>query len=119
MVLFLLSAWSSPSAPFGLSFNDKVVHLALYTVLGVGLGYGRYRVASSVPHVLLLGIGALYGASDEWHQGFVVGRSPAWGDWFADVAGVAVGYGLVLVLLARLAHRAKPEATESRRNDSE
>ena len=43
-------------------------------------------------------MGALYGGSDEWHQSFVPGRSPTLGDWVADVAGVVLGYGLVLLL---------------------
>ena len=32
-----------------------------------------------------------YGASDEWHQSFVPGRSVDVADWIADAIGVVVG----------------------------
>jgi VanZ family protein len=44
-------------------------------------------------------VGALYGATDEFHQAFVRGRTPDWADWSADVMGVLVGYTLVLGLV--------------------
>jgi VanZ family protein len=44
-------------------------------------------------------VGALYGGTDEWHQAFVRGRTPDWGDWTADVTGVLLGYALVLVVV--------------------
>ena len=37
---------------------------------------------------------SLYGASDEWHQYFVPGRSCEFGDWIADTAGGALAIAL-------------------------
>jgi VanZ family protein len=35
-----------------------------------------------------------YGASDEWHQSFVPGRSTDVRDWIADTIGAALAIGL-------------------------
>jgi VanZ family protein len=76
--------------------SDKVAHAALYAVLGIALAFGRRGVLAPPPHWLMILVGALYGATDEWHQVFVRGRSPDLGDWVADVVGVVVGYMLML-----------------------
>lgn len=93
-VLFLLSA--IPGSTVGSTWPgaDKVVHVGLYTVLGVALAFGRTRAGGGVPVVVLVAIGMLYGASDEIHQIFVPGRNADIGDWFADVAGVVLGFGV-------------------------
>jgi VanZ family protein len=38
---------------------------------------------------------SLYGASDEWHQSFVVGRSSDILDWLADTSGASAGIFLL------------------------
>ena len=91
---------------------DKLAHAVLYTILGATLGYGKHHAVPAPPHWLLIGIGALYGATDEWHQGFVRGRSPDWVDWLADVTGVAVGYVAVLVVLGWWGRRKGPAERE-------
>jgi VanZ family protein len=108
MVLFLLSAWSNPTFPRWALANDKLAHAGLYSVLGVALGYGKFRDMARPPHLLPLALGALYGATDEWHQAFVYGRTPGWGDWIADVVGVSIGYFVALFILSRVAMRAAP-----------
>jgi len=100
-VLFLASAISGRGIPDGPPINDKVVHAVLYGVLGATLAFGRSRAPAPVRHVILLGIGAIYGVTDELHQMFVPGRSPDVLDWLADVFGLAVGYGTTLWLLGR------------------
>jgi VanZ family protein len=105
----LLSASSTPAVPSWLSGNDKVAHACLYSVLGACLGYGKHRSIEQPPHWVLIGLGALYAATDEWHQAFVPRRSPELGDWLADVSGVLLGYAVLLVLLGWLARRAKQE----------
>jgi VanZ family protein len=80
---------------------DKIAHCALYAVLGATLASGRFRASSSVPHVVLLVLGALYGISDEWHQAWVPGRDPDPADWLADVVGLALGYGTTMSFLGR------------------
>jgi VanZ family protein len=102
-VLFLLSAWPDPRGPDWLVLNDKVVHVALFTVLGGALGLGRLWSGIEVPHLLVLAVGALYGATDEWHQALVPRRTPSWGDWYADILGVMLGYALILFLSRRAA----------------
>jgi VanZ family protein len=72
---------------------DKVVHALVFTGLGLLLtlalrGDGR---AARRAALLALGIGALYGVSDELHQKFVDGRSCDVDDALADALGVALG----------------------------
>jgi len=38
---------------------------------------------------------SLYGASDEWHQYYIAGRTVDFADWLADTAGAA---GAVLLI---------------------
>jgi VanZ family protein len=59
------------------------------------------RSRRAVPHLLLLALGALYGVTDEVHQGYVPGRMPDPWDWVADVVGLLIGYGIASTLLAR------------------
>ena len=70
---------------------DKLVHLGLYLILGLLLAWGKTRTGFGGPAILLLIMGAGYGALDEWHQSFVPGRDVSAGDWLADTAGVALG----------------------------
>jgi len=107
-VLFLLSAWPNPSLPGWVFAYDKLAHAGLYGVLGLALGYGRHHDVSHPPHLVLLALGGVYGATDEWHQALVVGRTPGWGDWIADMVGVSIGYVAVLIILSRVARYVTP-----------
>ena len=84
---------------------DKLAHLGVYFVLAL-LVYRALRVKELFPRlhshatsVTMLLI-ALYGASDEFHQVFVPGRSVDLFDWLADALG-GVLCALVVVLLTR------------------
>jgi VanZ family protein len=76
----------------GIPHVDKLVHLALYGVLGVLLarplrqrgGSGASTVAAT-----LLGV-AVFAAFDEWHQRWVPGRSGDVADWLADLSGAVI-----------------------------
>jgi VanZ family protein len=99
----LLSAWSNPAIPTWLAQYDKLAHACLYAVLGLALGHGKHFDPRPPPHLLALALGGIYGATDEWHQAFVYGRTPGWGDWIADMTGVSIGYFLALFILMRVA----------------
>ena len=90
------------------ALNDKVLHALLYSALGLALAWGRARSSPPPPHYLLLLAGYLYGALDEWHQSFVPGRTPEFGDWVADVVGVTLGYAAGLLLFRWRRDRAHP-----------
>jgi len=113
-VLFFLSSQRQlPGASF-LTINDKVAHFLAYAVLGAALAWGRYRTRrgprgpvagalSSLPFLLILG--ALFAASDEWHQSFVPGRDPSVWDFTADMLGIVVGLWVVGRWALRMAPR--------------
>ncbi len=92
-VLFLLSAWDSPSIslPAGV---DKLAHGGAYLILGLALAWGRVRTVTGVPVVLLILMGVGYGALNEWYQMFVPGREVELLDGLANALGVLAGYGL-------------------------
>ena len=82
---------------------DKLVHVALYAVLGVLLVRAMRlsgRLTRAALSLAVLGV-ALFAAVDEWHQRWVPGRSGDFADWSADLAGAT----LALMLAARLAPR--------------
>lgn len=98
--LFLLS--SRPTIPVDLSSGiDKVGHFAAYLVLGILLAHGTRRF--SYPAVVAIVLGMLYGASDEWHQSMVPGRTAEFGDWIADALGSIAGVALYIYFRRRRA----------------
>jgi len=83
--------------------DDKLVHAALYAVLG-----GLLRLASGRARAAVAGAG-LVGVLDEWWvQARVPGRQPDPVDLLADVAGAALGAWVV----GRLARRRRGRALE-------
>ena len=102
-VIFYLSSrhWNGiPNIPY----VDKVAHLGLYGGLGALVCWslsecselrGWRLVAAAVVAAIL------YGASDEFHQMFVPGRSAELGDLIADGMGGLIGASLAMWALSR------------------
>jgi VanZ family protein len=76
---------------------DKVVHLAIYGVLGWlamrAWASGSRLTAAALVVVVLI---SCFGALDEWHQQFIPQRSMDVRDWAADTAGAMIGALLAL-----------------------
>lgn len=84
----------------------KIAHFCIYTVLG-----GLFTVSSLwhsrswIMHAVLpFAFGALYAASDEFHQIFIPGRGPLVSDVLLDSAGVLCGITVVILVSFRI-HR--------------
>ncbi len=77
---------------------DKILHFLAYAILAIltllafrkwpGGFFRRYYF------ILAMLFCVVYGASDEWHQGFVAGREQDIVDWAVDVVGIGI-VGLV------------------------
>lgn len=84
---------------------DKLEHAVWFFLLGLlayragtdGEGWSRPKTI-----VTLVLAAALWGASDEWHQSFVPGRSVEAADVAADVAGTGVAVLVAEPVLRRL-----------------
>jgi VanZ family protein len=90
LLIIVASSRSTVAGPPILHF-DKVVHFSIYGLLATLVcrqGRGWQAAGWS-----LLAVSA-FGASDEWHQYFVPGRTCEWGDWIADTAGAALAVAL-------------------------
>ncbi|MCX9012672.1 MAG: VanZ family protein [Candidatus Methanoperedens sp.] len=79
---------------------DKVLHILLYFGFGILLfltlkGTGKTQ---GMALVLAFFLGVLYGASDEFHQMFVAGRTASAMDLTADAAGVLLAQALALAV---------------------
>lgn len=78
---------------------DKLKHFAGYAVLGIlvwrslGSGISKWRRL-----LLAVIISGAYGATDEFHQRFVQGRSCDVFDWIADVTGALLGATALSIL---------------------
>lgn len=81
--------------------SDKLLHGAVYALLGAAILWGLEAGFSQPAIVRRAGVAALaaslYGITDEIHQRFVPGRAGVWQDWVADAVGAAVGAGLAWV----------------------
>ena len=100
-VILFVTSLPSGLVPRQLGPFDKVIHFAIYGLFAVLLSRdlsqatGRWRAA-----LLAVVIAVAFGAADEWHQGFIPGRSTDLADWRADSIGAAAG-----AVLFALAHR--------------
>ena len=92
-VIFFFSSLHEAPLPPGV--GDKPAHAFGY--LGFGLVIARALAGGVPPRITLrqvligLAIASLYGASDEWHQSFVAGRTSDVADWYSDTIGSAIG----------------------------
>ena len=93
VAIFYVSSLSDVSIPAGAS--DRTAHLLAY--LGLSILVTR-AVAGGLPRRISLRAAAIailitvaYGASDEFHQLFVPGRSGEWRDLVADAVGAVIG----------------------------
>lgn len=96
--LFYTSSLSAVPGPVGVWFTDTVLHMAGYAGLALvclrALAGGTWaRVATPV----LVGawlMATLYGATDEWHQSFVPGRTAEVRDLVNDGLGAFAAVGV-------------------------
>lgn len=114
--IFALSAMPEPPAPPGI--DDKSQHFAAYA----GLGLVTLRATSGGvvaglhggPALTAWAIATIYGASDEFHQRFVPGRSADLLDLRADALGAAGAIGVAwlsgILLRSRRAGGASPSS---------
>lgn len=81
----------------------KTAHFLEYALLGFSLmlhiAQIEKKITVRLPWLWAWGIGTLYAASDEFHQGFVAGRGPSVRDVMIDSSGVIVGVLLLLWIL--------------------
>lgn len=83
----------------------KTAHGTEYAILGMlltGTLYGALKINHMIPALL---IGALYAASDEFHQLFVPGRSGNAVDVLIDSVGVLTGILIATLAIAGFRHR--------------
>ncbi|MFZ2452036.1 MAG: VanZ family protein [Methylovulum miyakonense] len=95
--IYWLSDQATLPTPDLFSGEDKLHHAGAYFILAA-LAWANFRRIAKPPIILATAVivfGSLYGASDEWHQSFVPGRSPDVLDWLADTLGAVLA---VLVL---------------------
>ena len=86
---------SLPQAPLPAGVSDKWAHSAAYLGLAVtivrALAGGLPRRLSRGVIVAAIAITCAYGATDEWHQRFVPGRTADVDDLIADAIGACAG----------------------------
>ena len=89
-------------------FTDHQGHFIGYALLAIllvrALASATWRGVGTRAVVLAIAIAVLYGASDEFHQRFVTGRSATVDDWIADTLGVITG-ALAVLVVARIIQR--------------
>jgi len=80
-------------------YPDKVEHIFLYAGFGYLLYYtlrnSTNNTFKNYAFLFAVIIGAIYGASDEFHQSFVPGRTESFLDLLADIIGVALAQVLI------------------------
>jgi hypothetical protein len=70
---------------------DKVMHFVAYGMLGLLVRRALVAPSSLGVGVLIVLALSAFGAADEWHQAFILGRSASVFDWIADTLGAATG----------------------------
>lgn len=93
---------------------DKLVHAGAFAGLTLLAGWVFIdaRRARWTSFLILAFVMALYGAADEYTQGFVRYRTPSWGDWKADLLGTALGLACLSRLFAWQRTRPAPPPVE-------
>ena len=101
-VIVLATSIPTDRVPQQLTPFDKVIHFLMY--FGLSGLMTRWFVAAR-PYLraaaTAVAIAMVFAAVDEWHQGFIPGRSPEFADWVADSIGAMVGAAGAIFLARR------------------
>jgi VanZ family protein len=111
---FLVSHQPKVSIPF--DAPDYFAHGVAYACLGFlltrALAWGRWQDMTWRLALAATVLGAVYGATDEFHQSFIPGRHASVADLVADAIGACLGAGAAAALGAwwrtRLSSGARP-----------
>ncbi len=100
-IIFLLSSLTG-SEVGQLPTSDLIMHGMEYAGFGFLLYWWRSNGLKTNedrlrPFFQAVIIGSIYAATDEFHQGFVPGRTPDIRDWSADTIGLMLGAGLFIL----------------------
>lgn len=109
-LIFVLSSIPGPQFPLPARNLDKLIHAAIFGVLGAlcwrGVNATFLRGAAQWRIVLIaVVLTTLYGLADEMHQMFVPRRSPDPNDVLADAVGGLMGALLCVAIVARRRRR--------------
>ena len=94
---------SLPQIPYihsTFAWYDKVLHIIAYFIFGISLllAFVPYKKTSLQKKLIIsIIIGAFYGATDEYHQYFVIGRSSEIADLIADIIGISLSSIFMIV----------------------
>ena len=94
---------SIPQLPFlqtAFAWQDKVLHTIAYFIFGLSLliAFIPYKKTSLQKKLIIfISIGTFYGASDEYHQSFIIGRSSEIADLVADIIGIILS-SLIMIM---------------------
>jgi len=100
LIFFLSSLPSSAIPNLGISFGDLIIHFFEYSVFGYLVALAVMQSPSKINwrnFLIVMFIGSLYAASDEYHQSFVDGRFSEVSDFLADSAGFILGLAMFVV----------------------
>ncbi len=95
-LIFYLSSLPPEQIPhFEFPYLDKIEHFSIYFILGfvvfraLTLKVRSHIAPQDYKRALIISaiVGAVWGASDEWHQSFVPGRDIEFWDFVADTLG--------------------------------
>jgi VanZ family protein len=111
--VFVMSAIPGATLPpLAIPNLDKVVHAAVYGVLGMLCWRGVRLTQGLDPArtvIMATAIATLYGITDEFHQMFTPNRMPDWRDAVADAGGSFLGaLACAIVSLARRSGNRQP-----------
>jgi len=94
-LIFIVSSFPLETPPTAGPFSDKIIHVLEYAIFGFLLARSFHHIRNQVIHKIFLfaalGIGILYGLTDEIHQHFVSYRFFEWTDLIADTLGSGIG----------------------------
>ncbi|MGY6274581.1 VanZ family protein [Methylomonas sp. MgM2] len=96
--IFWLSAQETLPVPEVFSFQDKALHFGAYFAMAIlsWRAFSHFGIGDRHLAVISCVFCSIYGASDEWHQSFVYGRTASVEDWLADSLGAIFATFLLL-----------------------
>ena len=113
LLIFIQSSYPSPESVPDWPYIDKLLHIAVYALLGALLlrAFKTLRIKNNVKLVMILSIllSSLYGISDEIHQHFVPYRNADLMDVFANLFGSIIGVYIFQSLYTSWERKDRPE----------